>query len=87
MANANKYTDIVVTQNDRGYIDWAKGNNREECLKRLKLKPNTTKPYVHYAYGHTSWEVTDLGHALKWTGEERPSEAVATKYNIKPRLG
>ncbi len=80
---ANKYTDIVVTQCDRGYIDYAKGNNREECLKVLKLKPNTKRPYIHYAYGHTSWDVTELGHAVKWFGDEKPPEAVATEYNIK----
>lgn len=83
MANANKHTDIVVTP--RGmYTEYATGNSREECLKRLGLRPTTKKPYVHYAYGHTSWHITGLGHALKWSeGEPKPAEAVRTEYNTK----
>ena len=83
MANANNHTDIVVRPNGL-YVDYATGSDREECLKRLKLSPNTKKPYVHYSYGHTSWEVTGMGHALKWSGDRKPPEAVRTEYNTKP---
>lgn len=83
MANANQHTDIVVTPQGY-YTKYATGNSREECLKRLGLRPNTRKPHVHYAYGHTSWEITGLGHALKYKANEpRPNEAVRTEYNTK----
>lgn len=78
----NNHTDIVITPKG-GYIHYGIGNSREECLKVLKLRPNTKKPYVHFAYGHTSWEVTGLGHALKWKADEpKPNEAVRTEYNV-----
>ena len=84
MANANKHTDIVITPKGY-YTQFATGNSREECLKRLKLRPNTRKPHVHYAYGHTNWKLTAYGHCITWKeGEPQPTEAIRTEYNVKP---
>jgi hypothetical protein len=83
MANANTYTDIVVRQKGY-YVEYATGHSREECLKQFGLRPTTKVPHVHYSYGHTQWEVTGLGHALKWSGDQKPPDPIRTEYNTKP---
>lgn len=77
--NTNK-RHLVMTHNQ-----WSLGHSYDECMRMLKLKPNTRKPHVHWAFNHDHWEFfPDVGEwRLRWPHDApTPDAPVVTKYNI-----